>query len=105
MVVPHTKTGFMDFCACSIYDGNETKLGLSSVFEFPVEVTRLVIEENMDINEAFFNSGLTDNKKIGSTSGGGIGFLTNGRVTREDYTKQAIRMALIQLEYPSLYEI
>src|SRR5574342_3631 len=34
MQVPKTKTGYMDFCACAIYDGKDMHLGLSSAFEF-----------------------------------------------------------------------
>ncbi len=102
MVVPYTKTGKMDLTACAIYDGQEFHLGLSSAFEFPIEVTRMIHENGIDANEAFFRCGLTADRKVGSSEGG-IGLLTKGRVTRSDYTKQAIRMALIHLENRELY--
>src|SRR3989344_613534 len=76
MSVPETKTGYMNFCACAIYDGSQIHLGMSSAFEFPKKIT---------------------------SSQGIIGLLTKGRVTRKDYTIQAIRMALIHLENPELY--
>ncbi len=103
MKVPQTKTGSMDFCACAIYDGREYHLGLSCAFEFPPVVTRMIHELGIDANEAFYRSGLTKDRKIGSSQGG-IGLLTKGRLTRKEYTKQAVRMALVYLENPGLYE-
>lgn len=102
MKVPYTKTGYMDFTCCCIFDGNKTHLGLSPAFEFPINVTKLVFEENLDINQSFVKNGLTKNEKIGSSEGA-VGFLTKGRVNRIDYTKPAIYMALIHLENKELY--
>ena len=103
MKVPETKTGYMDVCVCSIYDGEHYNLGLSSAFEFPKKVIDLIFGRSMnDANQAFYNTGLTQDKKIGSSEGA-IGMLTKGRVTRKDYTKQAIYMALIHLENSGLY--
>jgi inosine/xanthosine triphosphatase len=102
MKIPHTKTGYMDFTCCAIFDGKNVCLGLSSCFEYPKEITRLVLEEGIDINQAFIKKGLTKNPKLGSAEGA-IGFLTKGRVIRREYTKQAIQMALIHLENPDLY--
>lgn len=100
--VPETKTGFMDITACAIYDGDKIHLGLSSAFEYPIKVTKMVLDGDINISEAFFKQGLTENPKIGSAEGA-IGFLTKGRILRKDYTKQAIYMALIHLENPELY--
>jgi inosine/xanthosine triphosphatase len=102
MEVPNTKTGYMDFCACVIYDGSNHHLGLSSAFEYPSQVTHLVFKEGMDINQAFYKTGLTKNPKVGSFEGA-IGILTKGRLLRKDYTKQAITMALIHLENKKLF--
>jgi len=102
MKVPLIRTGYMDFCACSIYDGFNTHLGLSSAFEFPKEVNKLIFQENLDANQAFFKLGLTEDKNIGSGIGT-VGYLTKGRITRKDYTMQAIQMAIIQLENKELY--
>jgi inosine/xanthosine triphosphatase len=97
MVVPYTKSGFMDICACAIFDGKEYYLGLSSAFEYPQKVINLVNNEGLNISEAFFKSGLTQNSNIGSAEGA-IGYLTKGRLPRKEYTKQAITTALIHLE-------
>jgi len=102
MKVQSTKTGYMDVTCCAIFDGKKICLGLSPAFEYPIKVTKMVFDLNVNINQAFFKTGLTDNPNLGSAEGG-IGFLTKGRILRRDYTKQAIYMALIHLENPELY--
>ncbi len=97
MRVPYTKTKRMNFCACAIYDGKENYLGLSSAFELPKKVVEKMKKENIELNEAVYRCGLSKSQKIGSSQGI-IGILTKGRVTRKDYTKQAIYFALIHLE-------
>ncbi|MBI4098724.1 MAG: inosine/xanthosine triphosphatase [Candidatus Magasanikbacteria bacterium] len=102
MPVPHTKTGYMDVCACVIYDGNEIHLGLSSAFEYPKQVTEFILKNHLDASTAFKHAGLTDHPYIGYGSGI-IGILTNSRLLRKEYTQQAIRNALIHLEHPEWY--
>ncbi len=103
MKVPGTKSGYMDVCVCAIYDGNEFHLGLSSAWEFPdKETMRLILEEGLDMSAAINRMGLTNNPEIGSAEGA-VGILTKGRVGRKEYTKQALRMALIHLEEFDFY--
>ncbi len=98
MEVPHSKSGFMDICVAMIYDGEQFHLGISSAWEFPdPKVTALMIEEGLDMSQAINRVGLTTNPNIGMEEGA-IGILTKGRVDRKEYTKQALRMALIHLE-------
>jgi len=97
MPVPYTKTGYMDVCACAIFDGKEYFLGLSSAFEYPQKVIDLVLGEGLNISEAFHKAGLTENTYIGYAEGA-IGYLTKGRLIRKEYTKQSITTALINLE-------
>lgn len=98
MLVPKTKSGYMDVCVCAIYDGKEYHLGLSSAWEFPnKDVMDLIIKEGLDMSQAINKAGMTNNNKIGSEEGA-IGILTKGRMTRKEYTKQALRTALIHLE-------
>ena len=47
--------------------------------------------------QEFFKLGITKNPQIGSEEGA-IGIVTKGRLDRKEYTKQALRMALIHLE-------
>ena len=103
MKVPNTKTGYMNVCACAIYDGKNYHIGLSSAFEYPTKVIKLVFSDNLEISEAVYKVGLTNDKRIGS-SGGIIGYLTKGRLKRKEYTKQAIITALIHLENPELFK-
>ncbi|HLD88694.1 MAG TPA: inosine/xanthosine triphosphatase [Candidatus Nanoarchaeia archaeon] len=102
MQVPNTKTGYMDVCACVIYDGKDYHIGLSSAFEYPHEIARLVFKDGLGISQAAYRTGLTKNPKVGSAEGV-IGILTRGRLPRKEYTKQAIVMALIHLENSKLY--
>lgn len=103
MEVPSTKTGFMDVGACAVYDGKNIHLGLSPAFEFPKKVNDLIISGKADASQAFKQLGYTHHEKIGNESGGIIGLLTNQRITREDFTKYSIIMALIQIEKPEFY--
>lgn len=98
MEVPGAKSGYMDVCVCAIYDGREFHLGLSSAWEFPDKrVMDLILREGLDMSQAINKAGLTKNPRIG-TEEGAIGILTKGRVDRKEYTKQALRTALIHLE-------
>ena len=78
-------------------------LGLSSAFEYPTKVTKLVFSDNLEIDETIYKAGLTNDKRIGR-SGGVIGYLTKGRLKRKEYIKQAITTALIHLENPKLFK-
>lgn len=100
--VPYSKSGYMNITACAIFDGKKFHLGLSSAFEYPTKVTKMVFEKGLDINEAFNKAGLTKNPKLGSCEGA-IGILTKGRYKRKDYTKQSIINALIHLDNRGLY--
>ena len=96
MAVPKTKSGFMDVCVCAIFDGREYHLGLSSAWEAPRSVMDF-IKAGSDMNQAAFKAGLTDNPQVGAAEGL-VGIMTKGRLTRKQYTKEAIRTALIHLE-------
>ncbi len=66
MEVPNTKSGFMDVCVCAIFDGNEYYLGLSSAWEAPKQVSDLILNEGLNMNDAAYKAGLTKNPKVGS---------------------------------------
>lgn len=102
MKVPKTKTGYMDVTVCAIYDGEIFHLGLSSAFEYPIEITEHVLKNGANISDAFNEFGLTKSKSLGAEEGA-IGILTKNRLNRKEYTKQAIRTALIHLENKHLY--
>jgi inosine/xanthosine triphosphatase len=104
MKVPQTKTGYMDTTVCAIYDGKNFNLGLSSCFEFPPKVLEYMFAKNENASNAFRELGLTDKEYIGYEEGI-IGVVTKNRLDRKEYTKQAIRTALIHLENKELYGI
>jgi inosine/xanthosine triphosphatase len=102
--VPGTQTGFLNICICSIYNGKEHCIGLSSGFEVPQRILDLVREQKMDLSQACLHAGITDNAQIGVEEGL-IGILTKGRIDRKEYTKQAIVTALVQLEHSQWYQL
>ena len=87
---------YMDICACSIYDGNEFHMGLSQSFVIPRKTMNFVLK-GQDLTLASVNSKLTHKLNLGEEEGI-IGILTKGRINRQEYTKSAIQMALINLE-------
>ncbi len=97
MEVPYTRTGHMDICVCAIYDGETYLHGISSAWECPPDMTKMMLEDGLDMQEACYRSGRTTDPKIGSSMGV-LGLLTEGRLDRKTYTKQAILMAMIHLK-------
>jgi non-canonical (house-cleaning) NTP pyrophosphatase len=57
----------------------------------------MMVEEGLDMSQAINKAGLTKNPNIGAAEGA-IGILTKGKVDRKEYTKQALRMALIHID-------
>jgi len=100
--VPGSRNGFMDLCVCAVFDGKNFSLGLSSGFECPTEVNRLIFEENLDMTQACNKLGITNNPQLGSAEGL-VGILTKNRINRQEYTKQALIMALVSIENSNLY--
>jgi len=105
MEVPYTETGFMETGACAVYDGKKIYLGLAPAFEWPKAVTHLILSNKADASQAFKQLGLTHHEKLGVVDGGINGFLTDNKLTREDFTKYSIIMALIRLEKPEIYKV
>ena len=94
--VPGSSTGYMNLTACAIFDGREMYVGLGPAFELPADVTRLVVEDGLELDPAVRRAGLTDNDRIGYSQGI-IGILSGGRVTRMDYSRPAVSMALVRM--------
>jgi inosine/xanthosine triphosphatase len=102
MKMPHTKSGYVDVTMCAIYDGKRFHLGGSSIFEYPKSMVDLIFSKNYEVDEAAYEIGITDNVRIGKANGM-IDLLTKGRITRKDYTKEAVTNALIHLINPEHY--
>lgn len=101
MEVAESRTGFFNIGICAVYDGKDFYLGASAAFEYPPKAIEMV-KEGRNINQAFYELGLTKNQSLGSAEGA-IGILTRGRWNRKETAKQAITAALIQLENKELY--
>jgi inosine/xanthosine triphosphatase len=99
---PGSATGYLEACICAIFDGTYYHVGLSCGFEVPPDILKYVIEDKKDLSQACFESGITQNQKLGSSEGL-IGILSKGRIDRKEYTKQSITTALIKLENKHLY--
>jgi inosine/xanthosine triphosphatase len=97
MSVPQTKAGYMAVAVCAIFDGVDVHLGLSSGFEPPKEVVRLVFEEGHNLGSASKIAGLTPKEELGKHEGL-IGILTKGRVDRKEQVKQAIITAMLHID-------
>ena len=69
-------------------------------FLLPTEITRLVLDERMEL-------GLADDQVFSRTNskhrGGTVGILTHERITRTQYYAHAIHLALIPFLFPQLY--
>lgn len=86
-----------DVCACAILtSGSEGELfvGLSSAWTVPKNVSEMIFRDHIDMDEALFRANLTEDRKIGRADGA-VGLLSEGRLTRQAYTQQAIEAALI----------
>ncbi|MEI8360878.1 MAG: DUF84 family protein [bacterium] len=94
---PFTKSGYFDTCACAIYDGLNFHLGMSSSFEYPPKMIELVLNEGKEVTEAALSLGFSEDKSFREGLGM-IGILTHGKLTRIDYSFQAVQSAMIHLE-------
>lgn len=99
---PGTMTNYLETCICCIFDGTKFHTGLSCGFEVPPHVLEHVLTKNMNLSEACFHAGITKNEQLGSAEGL-IGILTNGKIDRKNYTKQAVITALVQLIHADWY--
>lgn len=101
--VSSVETGFLEASFCCIYDGKNSYVGMSCGFEVPKKILNFVLEKKMDLSQACYHSGITNNTSLGSAEGL-IGLLTKGRVNRKEYTRQSIVTALMQVEHANWYQ-
>jgi len=100
--VPYTKSGYMDTSCCVIYDGREYHIGFSSCFEYPKKMIDSILSEGKEISEIAVDMGFAENREFRQGLWM-VWVLTKSRITRIDYTYQAIQMALLHLENPDHY--
>lgn len=102
MKIPLSGQEFMHISVCSIFDGEQHHLGISSAFRIPKSVSTLILEEGLDLNQAMKKCEFTENSQLGASEGT-VGLFTNGRVPRKDYCKQSLTTALISIEQPQYF--
>jgi inosine/xanthosine triphosphatase len=102
ILVPQTKTGYMEVAACAIYDGSQIHLGFSQAYEWPKKVLDKILHEGLDGSQAMKAAGITDKQKLGEHEGF-VGVMTNGRMNRTDFNRGAVVMALLHLENAEHY--
>lgn len=102
MAVERASSRWMNTIACSIWNGEKFSLGLASGFVVPQAILDIVSDEGVCLSEASRRAGLTTEPKIGYGKGI-ISLLTDGKMARKPYIKQAIEMAMIQVNHPELY--
>lgn len=103
IAVPESVSGYMETGACAIYDGTQFSLGLAPSFEWPKPVTEMILSGEADGSAAFKKLGFTEHEKLGAMDGGIIGMLTDGKMSREDFSKYSIMMAIILLDKAHMY--
>jgi inosine/xanthosine triphosphatase len=95
---PGTQTGFFCVTVCSIYNGSDFHMGMSTGFEVPSAILKLMLEKKIDMTQACLEAGISQNALLVAEEGL-IGILTSGRIDRKHYTKECIITALTQLEH------
>ena len=77
-------------------------LGLCGGFVVPLVIVDIIFRDNVDFSEAALRAGLTTEPRIGYGEGI-VNILTDGKMARKPYIKQAIEMAMIQVNHPELF--
>ena len=93
---------YVQLTVCALYTGKKIHVGYSPAFEIPRSIVGL-LQEGFNLEEASYRAGLTSNHHIGEAEGL-IGILSHGKLTRKEYTKQAIVTALFALQNPEWYK-
>lgn len=81
----------------SVYNGDKHFLGFSPAWECPKEIINLILEKKVDMAEAV-NILLGKKTDIGQREGL-VGVFTHYNLTREEYTKCGVIMALSSLQW------
>jgi inosine/xanthosine triphosphatase len=92
-----------DICACvAVIKGGREAVGWSSAFEIPPRVAAHV-RCGLDLSQASNAVGLSADPKLGEGQGL-IGVLTEGRVDRLAYTRQAVTVCMIGVDREEVFE-
>lgn len=104
MEVPHSKSRYMQFEACVLFDGTDCYLGLTGLFAIPNQIIEIIKKEGINLSHALLKHGYTDSEYIGHEQGV-IGIFTKGKINRKEFTKQAVEMMLIHFNNKEIFEM
>lgn len=90
---------WFDVQAAAIWDGSTLTRGFGPAFQYPDFVTKRALSGEM-ISDIM--GPIAQDASIGGTTGA-IGYLTNGAYMRDEFTEQAVLMALVPRVRRSLY--
>jgi inosine/xanthosine triphosphatase len=93
---------WLNIVTCSVWDGEKHCIGVGSGFIVPPKFIDIAFNDGVDLSEAAFRAGFTPKKRIGYEEGI-VNILTDGKMARKPYIKQAIMMAMIKVDHPELY--
>jgi inosine/xanthosine triphosphatase len=103
MQAPGTKSGYLNFTVVAVKTVDDLYIGHSTGFDLPPKMIESLLLHGKELDEAAYMSGLADVPNVGKVDGGLLGILTKSKVSRKDYLKQALRMALVPLQNKGLY--
>ncbi len=96
-IMPEPLTSeWINVSACVIYDGSKFHIGLAPSFAYPRRVAEAVLSEGSEIGDHIHHLRKREHKS--SEEEGAIGLLSKGLISRKDYLKLGVLMALIHLE-------
>lgn len=87
------ESGWLDQSIAVLYDGKRFFVGWSPSIALPTSVVKPVLEEGVELSEAFRIAGFVADNNIGKRNGF-VGLLTHDVLTRETYTQCAVVMAI-----------
>lgn len=97
------KKKYFNVCSCAIYDGTKFSLGMGPAFELPPIVSeRITDNDSLELAHVFDD--LLKDKGGFVKSEGAIGYLTRSSTNRKNQLKQALLMAIQQLDNNELYQ-
>ncbi|MEK6909314.1 MAG: inosine/xanthosine triphosphatase [Nanoarchaeota archaeon] len=97
IVPPNDKRTFaLNHTICRIYDGKRLYPGAGMAFPIQNEVLKIIVSENVELDEALRRAGLTNEERIGKKRGI-ISMLTNGEVERTKLIEDAVYAAALAI--------
>jgi inosine/xanthosine triphosphatase len=95
---------YVETSVCSIYNGKDIYIGISSAFEWPADVVEQVLKGGVDGIQTFKEMNTKKGLAVGEIKNGMCDYLTNGRIKREDQIKESFIMAMIKIEKKEFYK-